>query len=73
VGKILGRVLGKGGTGYTKRTEQYLSDYARVMQIAGGVMAEYGMDQVKMGRLMGVPVQCPKADQHEEVPRYVGF
>lgn len=30
-------------TGYTARTSQYLSDYERVMAIAGRVMADYGL------------------------------
>lgn len=33
----------KAKVGYASRTERYLSDYTRVMQLAGEVMAEYGM------------------------------
>ena len=39
VARVLERVFKT--VGYNKRTEQYLSDYQRVMQIAGEIMAEY--------------------------------
>ena len=39
VSKLIDRALS--GTGYTKRTEKYLTDYKKVMEIAGGVMAEF--------------------------------
>lgn len=31
------------GVGYTKRTDEYLTDYKKVMQIAGEIMGEYGL------------------------------
>ncbi len=34
----------KAAVGYTPRTARYLTDFDRVMQIAGQVMAEYGLD-----------------------------
>lgn len=39
VSKLIERALS--GTGYTKRTEDYLTDYKKVMEIAGQVMAEF--------------------------------
>lgn len=33
----------KAAVGYTRRTERYLTDFDQVMQIAGNVMAEYGL------------------------------
>lgn len=36
--------------GYTKKTERYLTDYNAVMQIAGEVMAEYGVKRNALGR-----------------------
>lgn len=42
----------KATVGYTTRTERYLSDFDRVMQIAGDVMAEYGL-QVQPGQAPG--------------------
>ena len=61
VGKILGKVLGINGTGYTARTQQYLTDYAKVMQIAGEIMGEYGMNPNTMAKAMGLPSPLNKA------------
>lgn len=53
VAKIIGKVMGT--TGYGKRTQQYLTDYAKVMEIAGQVMAEYGLSQDKFNQAAGLP------------------
>ena len=46
VGEMVMRLVEKvlRTVGYTKRTEKYLTDYKRVMQLAGEVMAEYAVD-----------------------------
>ena len=41
VGELLNTALAK--MGYTNRTEQYLTDFNKVMQVAGEVMGEYGL------------------------------
>ena len=41
VGELLNNALAK--MGYTNRTEQYLTDFNKVMQVAGEVMGEYGL------------------------------
>lgn len=46
--------------GYTKRTEPYLTDYKKVMQIAGEVMAEFG---VAPTRAAGADTRFAAADQ----------
>lgn len=43
-------------TGYTARTSQYLSDYERVMAIAGRVMADYGLSVPGLDGQAGGPV-----------------
>ncbi len=43
--------------GYTRKTAQYLTDYAKVMQIAGEVMAEYGMDQGRLNAAAGLDLK----------------
>ncbi|MBB6578938.1 hypothetical protein HNP33_003043 [Comamonas odontotermitis] len=40
--------------GYTPRTEKYLSDFKKVMQIAGEVMAEYNLSQVRLQKHAGI-------------------
>lgn len=41
VSELIDRI--KASTGYTKRTERYLTDYNRVMQIAGEAFGRYGL------------------------------
>lgn len=41
VGELLNKALAK--MGYSNRSEQYLTDFNRVMQVAGEVMGEYGL------------------------------
>lgn len=55
VQRFVGRLIEKAmeAAGYKPRTAQYLSDYAAVMRIAGGVMAEYRLPQ-------GAAVDVPK-------------
>lgn len=53
VGRLIQKVMST--VGYTRRTEQFLTDYQRVMQIAGEVMAEYGMDQTRLNDAAGIP------------------
>ncbi|MDO4770014.1 MAG: hypothetical protein Q4A11_06580, partial [Brachymonas sp.] len=56
VQNFLARMLQKiaATVGYTRKTEAYLTDYERVMQIAGEVMGEYGLDQGKFHRMAGI-------------------
>jgi hypothetical protein len=53
VARMLQKVLST--VGYTSRTAQYLTDYQRVMQIAGEVMAEYGLNQDSLNNTAGIP------------------
>lgn len=47
LGDLIDRI--KASVGYSKRTERFLTDYDRVMQIAGEVMAEYGASRGRAG------------------------
>lgn len=52
--------------GYTAKTAQYLTDYQRVMQIAGEVMAEYGIGQPRTNTPAAADIKFnAKGDQRD--------
>ncbi|MDO4770087.1 MAG: hypothetical protein Q4A11_06955, partial [Brachymonas sp.] len=64
VQNFLARMLQKiaATVGYTRKTEAYLTDYERVMQIAGEVMGEYGLDQGKFHRMAGIDARFSRKE-----------
>ena len=68
VQNFLARMLQKiaATVGYTRKTEAYLTDYERVMQIAGEVMGEYGLNQGKFHRMAGIDVRFNRATAQAE-------
>lgn len=51
---------------YEPKTARYLTDYRRVMEIAGAVMAEYGMDQQRMSAAAGVEVAFNRGEDKDD-------
>lgn len=75
VGRMIQRVAS--ALGHTPRTDRYLTDYGRVMEIAGEIMAEFGMSQDRLNGAAGVPrfsfagIRADTADK-EALARAVG-
>ncbi len=75
VQNFLARMLQKiaATVGYTRKTEAYLTDYERVMQIAGEVMGEYGLDQGRLHQMAGIDVQFNRATGQGEASQVSGI
>ncbi len=48
--------------GYSKRTEQYVTDFQKVMEIAGEVMGEYHLNQARLNAKAGIDLNFNRKD-----------